>query len=203
MEVEVISFNDWKILKSQVDRYQVVVTVSRSTDWGVGLSPFKLGPCALWGDNISATMENAWQFSKVYPEYTNNEVVNMDLWLAWAKKGWADTRAHRYPVGKGRKPLYSYWDGEQYGYIEARKKIYIPLYWNAVRVVPAFRQLLTRYNELKSQNKDLYLVDFDAYRHKRMGYSYRDVINDERMTMGHAFVLAMALEEAPELDEII
>jgi hypothetical protein len=35
-------------------------------------------------------------------------------------------------MGRGAKPEYSLWDGERLDYIEARKRIYAPLYARAV-----------------------------------------------------------------------
>ena len=114
-------------------------------------------------------------------------------------KGWDDSYAHRYPMGKGKIPLYSYWNKEKLSYIEARKRIYIPLYATAVRKTLAFQELFN----LFSQGKDIYLQDFDAYNHKKMGMSYLDVVNLESRKMGHAFVLAMMLEKVLTDDGIL
>ena len=38
-------------------------------------------------------------------------------------------------------PLYSLWDGQKLGYVDARKQIYIPLYSGAVINTPAFTKL--------------------------------------------------------------
>ena len=111
--------------------------------------------------------------------------------------------AHRYPMGKGAIPLFSYWNGEKLTYVEARKKIYIPLYYKAVKDTEAFDILKQKYDDLKAQEKDLYLVDFDAYRHKKMDMSYKEVVNCENRKMGHAFVLAMMLEEDKKLQSAI
>jgi hypothetical protein len=50
----------------------------------------------------------------------------------WAKEGWANQKAERFPMGRGAKPEFSLWDGERLGYIDARKRIYAPLYARAV-----------------------------------------------------------------------
>lgn len=93
-------------------------------------------------------------------------------------------------MGKEAKPLYSYWDGQTYTYTEARSKIYIPLYAEAVKKTSAFAQL----KKLYETGEDLYLWDFDGYNHKALGLSFDEVINDPNRKMGHAFVLAMLLE---------
>ena len=63
MKLEVITFQDQR--KMGLDKKDVVVTVSKSTSWSVGLSPFKLGPCELYSGFTSFNMENAWQYNIV------------------------------------------------------------------------------------------------------------------------------------------
>ncbi|KKN60291.1 hypothetical protein LCGC14_0533410 [marine sediment metagenome] len=168
-----------------------VDTTSRSRTWSRGLSPFCVGPVKLYANFKAQNVENAWQFCKVYSQehIGSNGLPSKEYWN-WAEVGWSDTWAHRYPMGHGAIPEYSWWDGEKLGYIEARKKIYMPLYSKAVRDTEAFKHL----QKLADGEKDLYLVDFDAYNHKVFGMSYDDVINNEKRRMGHAFVLAMMLD---------
>ena len=94
-------------------------------------------------------------------------------------------------MGKGAKPLYSYWDGEKLDYVEARKKIYIPLYSNAVKKTEAFAKL----SEIYQKEGTITLWDFDGYNHHALNMSYNDVINCSTKKMGHAFVLAMLLDK--------
>jgi hypothetical protein len=58
-------------VKDYADRKNFVNATSRSTKtWSRGLSPFYLGPCELHGGKyMSNIMENAWQFTKVFPGY--------------------------------------------------------------------------------------------------------------------------------------
>lgn len=167
-----------------------VNTTSKSDHWSRDLSPFFLGPVDLYCGLTSKNMENGWQFAKVYPEHVDkNGDPAQDYWL-WATKGWEDSFAYRYPMGKGRKPLYSLWNKEKLGYIEARKQIYMPLYAKAVVKTKGFARL----KEIYQGEKDVYLRDYDGYNHKKLEMSYQDVINCESRKMGHAFVLAMILE---------
>jgi hypothetical protein len=174
--------------RSKVKNY--INTTSRSTNWSRGLSPFFLGPVKLYGHYTSQNVENAWQFSKVYPTQVDGNNDPTLEYFAWAKKGWADTYAHRYPMGKGKKPLYSYWDGERLLYIEARKKIYAPLYAEAVEKNDAYKQLEEEYKKAG----EIWLWDFDGYDHHKANMTYEDVLNCPTKKMGHAFVLAMMLE---------
>lgn len=172
----------------------IINTTSRSDNWSRGLSPFFLGPVDLYSSHISQNVENAWQFAKVYEYYTDQNGNPDERYFKWAKDGWADKRAHRYPMGKGVSPLYSYWDGEKLTYVEARKKIYIPLYSQAVKKTPAFAQL----KKMSQGDIDLYLWDFDGYNHKACKLTLDQVINNPKRKMGHAFVLTMLLEGAIE-----
>lgn len=176
-----------------------VNTTSKSDHWSRDLSPFFLGPVYLYCGLNSKNMENGWQFAKVYPEHANKQgEPTQDYWL-WATKGWDDSFAHRYPMGKGRKPLYSLWNKEKLGYIDARKRIYIPLYAKAVVKTKGFAQL----KEICQGDKDVYLRDYDGYNHKKLEMSYHDVLHCESRKMGHAFVLAMILDQYLKNEEYV
>jgi hypothetical protein len=168
----------------------VINTTSRSANWSRALSPFFLGPVDLYGDFKAQNVENAWQFSKVYEYYTDDKGDPDQNYFVWASEGWADKKAHRYPMGRDIKPLYSYWDGEKLTYVEARKKIYIPLYAGAVRKTYAFDKI----KKMHEEGETLYLWDFDGYNHKAYDLSFDQVINNPDRKMGHAFVIAMLLE---------
>ena len=173
-------------------------TTSSSLTWSKGLSPFFLGPIDLYQNFKAQNLENAWQFSKVYPEHFLDGKI-LDSYWDWAKKGWASSWAHRYPMGKGKKPLFGLWDGENLNYVESRKKIYAPLYIKAVTNTPAFKELQRIYQE----KKELVLFDFDGYDYKGLNMSLKDVLNNPNKKMGHAFLLAMLLMNDDALKEII
>jgi len=171
----------------------VVNTTSRASGcWSQGLSPFFLGPVPLYpgvGISESRNVENAWQYSKVYPEHVNAEGNPTPSYFEWAEAGWQKERADRYPMGKGRKPLYSWWAGAKLGYVDARKQVYIPIYAKAVVATQAFAHLLA----LCRTGGDIALWDFDGYDHLALGMTLKEVANCPSRKMGHAFVLAMLL----------
>jgi len=156
-------------------------------------SPFMLGPIPLYGGQQALNMENAWQYAKVYASLLEADGTPGAKYQAWARAGWSDPKANRYPLGKGKRPLYSLWDGEKLSYVEARKRIYFPLYRDAVLRSGGYDWL----KELAGQCEELLLVDFDGYRHRDLGMTLADVLNSERHRMGHAFVLAAMLEHGP------
>lgn len=175
----------------------VVDTTSSGGKWS-GLSPFIIGPCKLYNGFESKNMENAWQFSKCYLEDTENNEPTEKYWQ-WAKIGWNDKRAHRYPKGKGRKPLYSLWNGKKLDYIQARKSIYVPLYAQAVQKTESYNKLKFEYYREKGI---LYLRDWDGWRMEKYGMkNLTEVLNEPNRKMGHAFVLHMLLTNDEALEQ--
>jgi len=172
----------------------VVDTTSSTSTKYRELSPFILGPISTYlPDLFSKNFENLWQYSKVYPTQVDERGQPTITWLQWRLNGWNNPRAVRYPMGKGAKPLYSYWDGLKMGYIEARKKIYAKKYSENVVKTKSFRNLFSLYEEACSKGSDITLLDYDAYDYINKGMSLKDVINYPSLKMGHAFVLAMTL----------
>lgn len=149
------------------------------------LSPMLLGPVPLYSTMWSRTMENAWQYAKVYPQH------KYDGYWPWARAGWDNPRAVRYPMGKGAVPLHTAWAGDELDYVTARRRVYAPLYAQAVRMhqLPLF--LILREH---ARYGHVVLIDFDAYDHRALGYSWDDVLNDPERKAGHGFVLAMMIE---------
>src|SRR5712691_6410084 len=96
-------------------------TSHAKSDWTSGLSPFNLGPVKLYDGHSARIFENAWQYAKLYPEHADESGQPTNAYWQWAKTGWSSKIPHRYPLGKGRKPLCSLWTRERLTYIEARK----------------------------------------------------------------------------------
>jgi len=172
----------------------LINTTSRAKGWSRAFSPFLLGPVDLYDGYTAVNVENGWQYSKcypdVYPSHADDFGNPTTEYFDWAKNGWSEIRAHRYPVGKGKKPLCVYWDGARYDYITSKMFVYITLYAKAVVGTPAFVHLKSIYKTLG----ELFLWDFDAYDHISLGMDYNDVIHSETKKYGHAFVLAMLLD---------
>lgn len=171
-------------------RPEAINTTSRSKNWSRGLSPFVLGPIECCAGIMARNVENAWQYSKVYKCHTKEDGSPSLDYFKWAKAGWLDPMAHRYPMGKGVIPEYSYWNGKKLTYVQARKEIYVPLYSKAVADTPAFAKLKDLYEE----QEELWLWDFDGYDHRKLGMDLNEVLDCAEKKMGHAFVLAMMLE---------
>lgn len=177
----------------------VINTTSGSEkDWQRDLSPFHLGPIDLYGEYTAYNLENAWQFSKLYAVHSNVDGSPSEDYWRWAKMGWVDIIARRYPMGKGAKPICAIWEEERLDYIAARKRIYAPLYAEAVVKTNGWKRL----KEIYENEKVLVLRDFDAYEHEKLGLNYSQVLNLPSKKMGHAFVLAMLLTQDFALSEL-
>lgn len=170
----------------------IIEVTSRSSIWTQRFSPFFLGPCEIAEGVYSANMENAWQYSKVYTRHVGPDSRPTKEWFRWARTGFAKSRADRYPMGRGAHPEYSYWQKELLDYVEARQRIYIPLYSQAVR--EHARPELERLKKMLEELENIAILDFDAYRYDLEGMELKDVILRTDKKMGHGFVLAMILE---------
>jgi hypothetical protein len=170
----------------------IINTTSKSNNWSKDLSPFFLGPIELYNGYTSQTFESSWQFCKLYAIHADADGNPTPAYFEWARAGWNNPVAVRFPMGRGAKPLYSLWEGEKLGYVEARKKIYCQLYSTYVEETPAWEQLVEVYNMCLRTNAKLYLRDFDGY--DKRDQTYEQVLNNPNKKMGHAFVLAMKLE---------
>lgn len=187
------------LFEKQTDPNGVYVnTTSRSTEsWSLQLSPFYLGSCELYEGFVAKNMENAWQYSKVYDCHVDDNDDPTLEYFEWANKGWNNNFAQRYPMGKGVIPKYSFWNTHKLDYISARKHIYVPLYANVVVKTDAYKRL----QDVVKSGKNLYLLDFDAYKHRDKNMSLTDVLNNPDKKMGHAFVLMMMLENDVALND--
>ena len=204
MPATVTVVHKWYRVPNQHQRGTVVVDATSSGGWTADLSPFLIGPCALYHDHlgnliVTANMENAWQYAKVYVNHVDDENNSTLEYWRWAREGWANPRAVRYPMGKGARPQHSLWEGEKLGYIDARKRIYGPLYAEAVKRTEGWTELVRLYNECEN----LYIRDWDGWLMERHGMAtLTDVLNNPRKIMGHAFVLKMLLENDPALEQM-
>jgi hypothetical protein len=164
---------------------------SRSNTWGRHFSPFNLGPVDLYDGYVAKNIENAFQFSRVYPEYSTVDGLPSIHYWEWAKIGWAESKPIKYPMGVWNKHLYHWWDGKKLGMLEAQNQIFLPLYKKAVVKTPAFEKLKLFYENAK---QDIYLIDFEGYNHRYLEKTWDQVINDPDRPVGQAFALCMILE---------
>lgn len=183
--------NSVQVVGPRESRHQhrgtLVWTVSKASDWQRQLSPFYLGPVPLYGGRHARSMENGWQYAKVYARHVGIDGQILPDYWTWAEDGWRRA-ATRYPMGKGAKPEFLLWDGARLGYVDARKQVYWRLYRDAVRRTDGWQRLLALHRQ-----GPVTLFDFDGFDHDAQGMPLRDVISQTARPMGHAFVLKAML----------
>ena len=149
--------------------------------------------------------ENAWQSGKVWKTEKGKEVPH-DLTLKkWQRR--PIYKAHRklsafYP--KARKwtvvtSLFPEDPGHRFGYVESRKRVYVPRYAAFVRNRPHARQTLEGLQELvRDQDRPIVIFDLDGPRDaagrpecQRLTVELlRERIEDVRVPFGHGYVVA-------------
>ena len=170
--------------------YLEVNCTSRSTTIYRALSPFMPFNLQLYDGLTAKNVENAWQFSKVYQQHDDNGIPNK-AWYDWRDKGFNDNHAHRYPMGKN-KPLYTFYDNRKLSYVEARKKVYFPLYIQSMINNPVFLELKSLFDDGVSK---IAIRDFDVYRLNKT--TLADAVDNPYKKAGHGFVLYHMLTGVP------
>jgi len=226
-----------KISYPTYDGYTPVVVMMMSHSKYYPLSPYLLQ------NEHGHLMENIWQYSKIYPSiaaskqyYSRyNKTVIWDhpkedhftdgkpteAYWAWRKKGFNNKYPVRYPVGFthrheciGSIPEYDH--SIMLDYIQARKKIYIPVYCEMVKNAKYFAELQTRL----SNGENLLIIEVDGPHQESLEY-YQEMyhvdndfieddsilitsenltvlVNDDKHAFGHGYCLAMALLDMDE-----
>lgn len=164
--------------------YKIIDPTSHGKDQYRALSPFFKSNIYCYGGLSSHNVENAWQYSKVYAKHDSNGQPSPE-WYAWRDSGFKSSYANRYPMGRGVNPLYTWWNNIKYGYVEARKNIYIPIYERSVEKLEAFYSLQKEYEK----GTMLAIKDFDVYRFDLDNLTLKDVLNDPTKKYGHGYVL--------------
>jgi hypothetical protein len=129
-----------------------------------------------------------WQFLKIWPDEPGwSEEEAMEAFRA--------TVAIRYPRGRGAAATGAYWaeNRSRLGYVEARKRIYIPCYKEMLET-PDRVHVLERLRELAMQ-RNVWVWDPDSYDYHGHGLSdIVDTVNYEKRPFAHAFLVAIAVQ---------
>lgn len=134
--------------------------------------------------------ENYWQSGKVF------EDIDHEKSLEWWRK--QESGKRRYPAGKNKKILHSkFEDGIERDYIQSRKEVYVPQYYNLMIKTESFANL----KKLVESGQDIVIFDFDGPRdvdgnpicELLTPEFYQEKINDPKFPFGHGYVIAGAL----------
>lgn len=148
---------------------------------------------------LEATIfENAWQYMKLYSARADEAGMPTPSHARWMLEGIGAADPRRFPMGRGAKPLCSVWRNRLLGYVEARIRIYVSLYVEAIcrnaNAREAYQSLRAVYARVSAAGGELALYDYDGYDHVKAGASLAAVMSNPNRKMGHAFVLACLLE---------
>lgn len=171
------------------------ITSTSKEPWLKGFSPFVVGPVEANGQ-IVTTVENAWQYSKVYPWHLNSDGSIKEEYFRWRDFGYKSPKSDRYPFGKKSKHCFVFWNGDKIeSELEAKEKVFLPLYSNAVRKTESYEILL----QLSREGMNFCLLDFDAYDH--MGKTKKEIIDHPTRKFGHGFCIKWLLDEDLKRDD--
>jgi len=168
------------------------------------MSPMYLGPV---GDCL--LFENYWQYGKKFKEL--GHAVSRDKWLKFRERGCKRKKGDRHPSGtKSKEVLYQYekngktfnkwryyvayiaeYGGIEMGYIEARKRVYVPVYSELVSETNAFKGL----KKLVDSGQSVMILDYDGPKKTTEVTEkvLRTALNDPSRPFGHGYVIASLL----------
>jgi len=136
--------------------------------------------------------EAFWQSGKVF------ESISHDKSLDWWKN--VNSAKRRYPGSKGKNVLYAIWShiDKKLDYIESRKKVYVPEYYELIRN----REMIKYWNDKVKNGSNITIYDFDGPRTKDGDPSCLEVnlellkekINDTKYPFGHGYIVAGILK---------
>lgn len=174
------------------------------------LSPMRLGPIVDQHGNIARLFENYWQFSKMWPTAGHcaagsgdDECVPSDAWFRFRRRGFALEKGKRRPLPKKPYgfPRFSFYNGQPMGYVESRKKIYVPLYYYLIRdlpVIAAMRQMVER-------GEKIMIVDNDGPPREQYPQgmpltlaNWQRMLDDPSAPFGHGYIVAAVVAGFPE-----
>lgn len=153
------------------------------------LHPYNLGPVYVqpWDEPIKAAkVENAWRFSGQYEGQSDEEHK------LWSLNGFWDAKGQRYPGRRMDKPKCFRYKGEALSEVEARFKIFAPLYTEAVVKTDAYKAL-KKLVETGGRRDVLYLAGYGSYHYQERHIRMADTIYDAGRDWSHVFILACLL----------
>ena len=142
--------------------------------------------------------ENYWQSGKRYQDISSNTITD------WWKKQTKGKR--RFPDGRNKRVLHAKFPhiNNNLGYIDSRKQVYVPEYYNLIKDNPILIDIQNRLNI--GENFTVY--DFDGIRDDNGNPTSAEVttellqekILDTRTPFGHGYIVASAIMNIiPEL----
>ena len=139
--------------------------------------------------------ENFWQSLKVYTfELDADNEITKEYFIR-RRKNFSDSKGHRRVFPKkvleqrNAKVEFSYFDGIRYNYINARKKIYCPMYAEMVQKTRYFKSL----KERMENGENLLIIGFDGFSFDPKTDDVYQHLNDPTKPFGHEAVICCLL----------
>ncbi len=170
----------------------VIDCTSNSQSFAKWLSPFYVGPCELYDGYIAHSVENGYQFSKLYFQHADTNGYPTNAYFEWAIKGWNTKHPIKFPMGAWNKPLHYWWNGRILNRVEAKRLIFAHLYKEAVVKISEYKELQDIY--YANKDKNIILLDYEGFDHRFLDLSYDQVLDHPDFSIGQCFILCMLLE---------
>jgi hypothetical protein len=140
--------------------------------------------------------ENFWQGIKCFTfELDEKTSTILPIYFDRREKNFSDTKPHRrvYPkkvlIEKKAKVEFSYFNGKRYGWVEARKLIYCPMYAEMVTKTRYFKELKYRLE----QGENLLIIGYDGFSFDPERDDAKAHLEDTSKSVGHEFVICCLL----------
>ena len=174
----------------------------------VAFSPMHIHDGEMYTDPAGyewACFENAWQSGKVWKNEDGKEVPHEFTLKKWQRR--PKNKAHRklsafFPKAKNwtvATSLFPEDPGHRFGYVESRKRVYVPRYQAFVMDRPDSRETMQGLRDLvRGQDRPIVVFDLDGPRTPEGEMEclelteelLRERIHDERHPFGHGYVVA-------------
>lgn len=183
----------WALPPKDAVRVNVTSAQSRSSLFRLELSPMNIKVNNLDGKEYFC-FENYWQAGKRYEGL--DDAKSLEKQSFWWKSQTSGKR--RYPLGKGRRVTHAVFPGfESLDYIDSRKKVYVPLYIDAVKSASCIKLL-----QETSKTKSIVVYDFDGPRDENgmptclemTDELFREKLNDPTHPFGHGYIVAALIK---------
>lgn len=136
-------------------------------------------------------LENCWQYSKVWNGEVDSDNNPTEVFWKRRKRGWDTPEGHRRVknTDEYNYTLYTWWKGEKLDYMQARKKVYCPLYVELVTKTKEYKEL----KEKADRGQNVMISGFDGYDYSKKGL--KACFNDVSKPFGHELVLCGLLTD--------
>lgn len=182
----------WAQLPENTNRINVTSAQSKTSPYRLAFSPMTPIKNKYKGFYC---FENYWQSGKRYQDLDSNSDIKKQL--EW----WRDqkTGKRRYHLAKGKTVKYAIFENftKPLYYIDSRKKVYVPEYYNLIKKLDIIKQL--KNNIKKGISYTIY--DFDGPRTNNGDPTVlklsldilKNKINDPTYPFGHGYIVAATL----------